>query len=186
MAGGVVLDGVLTRLVPTAEEDVDLLARWFACPDFVEHWGAVPISRDEVAEKYVGRRRPRVESFLVLAQGTPVGYAQYWHADGTEGGIDMVLAPDARGRGLGPDAARALLAHVGGTLGWRRVTVDPERGNVRAVRAWEKAGFRQVSGEAEGLLMEFSFSPPKGTPAPRPTSNEPYAARSSKADRLTD
>ncbi|ARF53014.1 GNAT family N-acetyltransferase [Streptomyces gilvosporeus] len=158
MADGVVLDGVLTRLIPTTEDDVDLLAQWFASPDFVEHWGGVPISRDEVAEKYVGRRRPRVESFLVLAQGTPVGYAQYWHAGVAEGGIDMVLAPEARGRALGPDAARALLAHLGGNLGWRRVTVDPVRGNVRAVRAWEKAGFRQVSSEAENLLMEFTFS----------------------------
>ncbi|MEW2064474.1 GNAT family N-acetyltransferase [Streptomyces sp. NPDC007002] len=142
MADGAVLDGVLTRLIPTTEADVDLLGRWFASPDFVEHGGGVPLSRDEVAEKYVGRRRPRVRSFLVLAQGTPVGYAQYWHADVAEGGVDMVLAPEARGRGLGPDAARALLAHLGGTLGWRRVAVDPLRGNVRAVRAWEKAGSR--------------------------------------------
>lgn len=158
MAGGAVLDGVLTRLVPTTEDDVDLLARWFASPDFVEHWGGVPIARDEVAEKYAGRRRPCVESFLVLARSTPVGYAQYWHAGVTEGGIDMVLRPEARGRGLGPDAARALLAHLGGDLGWRRVTVDPARGNVRAVRAWEKAGFRQVPGEAGNIVMEFGFS----------------------------
>ncbi|MEU1350860.1 GNAT family N-acetyltransferase [Streptomyces sp. NPDC005795] len=162
MADGVVLDGVLTRLVPTTEDDVDLLARWFTSPDFVEHWGGVPLSRAEVAEKYVGRRRPQVESYLVLARGTPVGYAQYWHADDAEGGIDMVLGPEARGRGLGPDAARALLAHVGGNLGWRRVTVDPARGNVRAVRAWEKAGFRPVSSEAGNLLMEFRFSEAPG------------------------
>ncbi|MEV0845058.1 GNAT family N-acetyltransferase [Streptomyces sp. NPDC049954] len=158
MAGGVVLDGVLTRLVPTTEDDVDLLAQWFASPGFVEHWGGVPVPRDEVADKYVGRRRPRVESFLVLAGGTPVGYAQYWSAGPAEGGIDLVLGPEARGRGLGPDASRALLAHLGGTLGWRRVTVDPLRGNVRAVRAWEKAGFRQVSSEGEHLLMEVRFS----------------------------
>ncbi|WUW26531.1 GNAT family N-acetyltransferase [Streptomyces sp. NBC_01463] len=157
MAGGVVLDGELTRLVPTTESDLDLLAQWFASPDFVEHWGGLPISRAEVAEKYVGRRRPRVESFLVLAGSTPVGYAQYWRARAAEGGIDMVLAPEARGRGLGPDAARVLLAHLGGNLRWRRVTVDPVRGNQRAVRAWEKAGFQQVSSEAEDLLMEFRF-----------------------------
>ncbi|MFD8686102.1 GNAT family N-acetyltransferase [Streptomyces sp. NPDC059651] len=154
---GAALDGVLTRLVPVTEGDLDLLARWFASPDFVEHWDGVPKSRDEVAEKYIGRRRPRVESFLVLAQGTPVGYAQYWHAGVEEGGIDMVLGPDARGRGLGPDAARALLAHLGGSLGWRRVTVDPVRENLRAVRAWGKAGFRPVSGEDENLVMEFAF-----------------------------
>ncbi|MEU2198072.1 GNAT family N-acetyltransferase [Streptomyces fimicarius] len=163
------LDGVLTRLVPTTEDDLDLLAEWFASPDFVTYWGGVPLSRDEVAEKYVGRRRPRVQSYLVLAEGVPVGYAQFWHADapedgteggiesGTEGGIDLVLQPASQGRGLGPDATRALLAHVGGELGWRRVTVDPVRENVRAVRAWEKAGFRQVPSETGEPLLEFRF-----------------------------
>ncbi|MFJ6511772.1 GNAT family N-acetyltransferase [Streptomyces sp. NPDC091406] len=159
------LDGVLTRLVPTTEDDLDLLAQWFAAPDFVEHWGGVPLSREEVAEKYVGRRRPRVQSYLVVAEGAPVGYAQFWHADttadastsGIEGGIDMVLHPKSRGRGWGPEATRTLLAHLGGELGWRRVTVDPVRENVRAVRAWEKAGFRQVRSEGAGLLMEFTF-----------------------------
>lgn len=40
----------------------------------------------------------------------------------------------------------------------RLVPVDPARENVRAVRAWEKAGFRRVPGEAENLLMEYGFS----------------------------
>ncbi|MFF0503772.1 GNAT family N-acetyltransferase [Streptomyces fimicarius] len=163
------LDGVLTRLVPTTEDDLDLLAGWFASPDFVAYWGGVPLTRAEVAEKYVGRRRPRVQSYLVLAEGAPVGYAQFWHTDApedgtadatgssTEGGIDLVLQPGSQGRGLGPDATRALLAHVGGELGWRRVTVDPVRENVRAVRAWEKAGFRQVPSETGELLLEFRF-----------------------------
>lgn len=56
MADGDILDGVLTRLVPTTEGDLDLLAQWFASLDFVEHWGGLPISRAEVAEKYVGRQ----------------------------------------------------------------------------------------------------------------------------------
>ena len=154
MSDGFTLEGRSTRLVPTREEDLDLLAGWFADPGFVEHWGGVPLSRAEVAAKYLGRRRPRVESFLVLARGAPAGYAQYWRAGPDGGGIDLVLHPAARGRGLGPDAARALLAHLHGERGWRRVTVDPEASNVRAVRAWEKAGFRRVAGpSADGLLL---------------------------------
>ncbi|WP_217712201.1 GNAT family N-acetyltransferase [Kitasatospora sp. NA04385] len=151
------LAGELTRLVPTREDDLDLLAGWFADPAFVEHWGGAPLPRAEVAAKYLGRRRPEVESFLVLAGGVPVGYAQYWRAGPDGGGIDLVLLPAARGRGLGPDAARALLAHLCGESGWRRVTVDPAAANVRAVRAWEKAGFRRVAGGGgDGeLLLEY-------------------------------
>lgn len=159
MPMGLAISGELTRLVPTFEDDLDLLATWFAEPDFVEHWGGVPMSREEVAVKYVGRRRPQVESFLVHAHGVPVGYAQYWHDGADEGGIDMVLVSEVRGRGLGPDAARALIAYLCGTLGWRRVTVDPVATNLHAVRAWEKAGFRRISGDGETLVMEYRPAP---------------------------
>ncbi|MFE9455883.1 GNAT family N-acetyltransferase [Streptomyces californicus] len=180
------IDGELTRLVPVTEADLDLLAGWFASPGFVQHWGGVPLSRAEVAAKYTGRRRPRVRSYLVLADDSPVGYAQYWYAAPAEnaateaatttpgriaeGGIDMVLHPDAQGRGLGPDATRALLAHLGGTLRWRRATVDPDATNTRAVRAWERAGFRRVErGEVGTHIMELTFSSaPDGGHGPQP------------------
>ena len=42
-----------------------------------------------------------------------------------EGGLDMFLVPGARGRGLGPDAARAMADHLLAARGWSRVTVDP-------------------------------------------------------------
>ncbi|MZD07125.1 GNAT family N-acetyltransferase, partial [Streptomyces sp. SID5785] len=115
--------------------------------------------------KYVGRRRPQAESLLVVADDEPVGYAQYWCAGPADGGLDLVLVAGARGRGLGPDAARALVRHVCGTLGWERVTVDPAVTNERAVRAWEKAGFRRApdrpgaeSGDGGGeacVLLEY-------------------------------
>ena len=74
----------------------------------------------------------------------------------------MFLVPEARGRGLGPDAARALARHLVDERGWTRVTVDPERWNERAVRAWGRAGFVAVEERppddehgAPWLLMEF-------------------------------
>lgn len=155
MRQGPVVHGELTRLVPASEDDLRLLAGWFADPGFVEHWGGAPLSREEVAAKYLGRRRPEVESFVVLAREEPVGYAQYWYAGAAEGGLDLVLIAGARGRGLGPDAARALVNHVCGTLEWQRVTVDPAATNVRAVRAWEKAGFRRVASGGDALLLEY-------------------------------
>lgn len=81
--------GRKTTVRPVGEADLDLLAGWFGDAAFVEHWGGTPVSPAEVAEKYVGRRRPEVESFVVLAGGEPVGYAQYW--EGTCG-------PSGRGR----------------------------------------------------------------------------------------
>ncbi|MGX6606504.1 GNAT family N-acetyltransferase [Micromonosporaceae bacterium Da 78-11] len=148
------LGDVVGRLRPAGEDDLDLLAGWFGDPQFVEHWGGTPLTRPEVAEKYVGRRRPDVESFIVLAGEVPIGYAHYGYADRAKGGIDLIRVPSARGRGHGPDIADALARHLLDELGWTRVTVDPAAANVRAVRAWEKAGFRHVHRHGDEVLME--------------------------------
>lgn len=149
-----VIEGDLTCLIPATEAHLPLLTDWFADPEFVRNWGGQPLTREEVAAKYTGRRRPDVESFLILAQTIPVGYVQYAPAGPGQGGIDMVLLPQAQGKGLGPDAARALVRHLHTVLGWTQVTVDPEASNTHAIRAWAKAGFRPVGRQGSHLLME--------------------------------
>ena len=74
----------------------------------------------------------------------------------------MFLIPSARGRGLGPDAARAMAEHLTRERGRERVTVDPYAWNESAVRAWERAGFVEISRHEGGgeytapwILMEF-------------------------------
>ncbi|MEV6681692.1 GNAT family N-acetyltransferase [Streptomyces erythrochromogenes] len=154
-----VIVGDLTCLVPATGAHLELLARWFADPPFVRNWGGRPLTREEVAAKYTGRRRPDVESFLVLARAVPVGYAQYVPDGPGQGGVDMVLLPQAQGIGLGPDAARALVRHLHKVLGWQRVTVDPEASNAHAIRAWTKAGFREVGRRGSQLIMEWRLNP---------------------------
>ena len=106
-----------------------------------------------MAEKYIGARSPEVECFIVESAERPIGFIQYWVGDEpATGGLDMFLVPEARGQGLGPDAARALLGYLLDELGWRRVTVDPLVENTRAVRGYEKAGFR-VEATVEAIVQ---------------------------------
>ena len=150
--------GRLTTVRRAAEEDVDLLVRWHADPDVARYWDDEVFTRDEM----LGRlRRPDVEAFVIEEGAVPVGYLQVW-AEGDEGGLDMFLVPAARGRGLGPDAARAVALHLQSDRGWSRVTVDPYLWNGVAIRAWRRAGFRDVEERepdsdhtARWLLMEF-------------------------------
>jgi aminoglycoside 6'-N-acetyltransferase len=75
----------------------------------------------------------------------------------------MFLVPHARGRGLGPDSARAMAEHLLHERGRARVTVDPYEWNDRALRAWQRAGFVEVSRghppdehhTAPWILMEY-------------------------------
>jgi aminoglycoside 6'-N-acetyltransferase len=121
---------------------MELLATWFATRDIYRYWGGQPLPRDEVAAKFTGARCPRVESFIVDLDQRPIGYIQY-HLEGPgDAGLDMVLIPAARDHGWGPRAARMLIEHLKHDRGWHDITVDPLQDNGRAIRAWEKAGFR--------------------------------------------
>ena len=139
--------GERTSLRPATDDDLDLLAGWLADPDVYRWWEGRPLSREEVADLYTGRRRPEVEPFVIEADGVPVGYLQCWQGTETSGGIDLFLVPEARGRGLGPDAARAASTFLLEERGWTEVTVDPVVDNVRAIRAFERAGFSPASEE---------------------------------------
>jgi aminoglycoside 6'-N-acetyltransferase len=55
--------------------------------------------------------RDDVGAWIVEAGGEPIGYLQTHRA-----GLDMFLVPPARGRGLGPDAGRAMARHLLGRV----------------------------------------------------------------------
>ena len=70
--------------------------------------------------------RPHVDPYIVEADGETVGYLQAWFGDTVDvAGLDMFLIPTARGRSLGPDAARTLAKYLITHAGRKRITVDP-------------------------------------------------------------
>jgi len=151
---GIQVRGRLTALRPADAGDVDRLVAWHGDPEVARYWDDETFTREEMAERL---GRGDVEAWIVQERGDPVGYLQV-HSEG----LDMFLIPEARGRGLGPDAARAMAEHLVRERGWNRVTVDPYAWNDGAVRAWQRAGFVEVSRHEAGgehtapwILMEF-------------------------------
>ena len=146
--------GRLTALRPAGSGDVDRLVEWHSDPEVSRYWDGETFTRAEMADRLA---RGDVESWIVDEGDAPVGYLQVHSA-----GLDMFLIPSARGRGLGRDAARAMALHLVRSRGRERVTVDPYVWNEGAIRAWERAGFVEVSRHepdeehtAPWILMEF-------------------------------
>jgi aminoglycoside 6'-N-acetyltransferase len=146
--------GESTTLRPAGAADVDRLVAWHADPDVSHYWDDETFTRDEMENRLA---RPDVEAWIVEEDGDAIGYVQV-HPEG----LDMFLVPSARGRRLGPDAARAMARHLRDERGRDRVTVDPYAWNDGAVRAWQRAGFVEVSRHerddehtAPWVLMEF-------------------------------
>jgi aminoglycoside 6'-N-acetyltransferase len=151
---GIQVRGRLTALRPADANDVERLVAWHADPEVSRYWDGETFTRAEMAERLA---REDVEAWIVEEKDEPVGFLQV-HREG----LDMFLIAGARGRGLGPDAARAMTEHLVRERGRDRVTVDPYAWNEGAVRAWERAGFVEVSRHeaddehaASWILMEF-------------------------------
>src|SRR5712671_6060834 len=100
--------GEQTMLRPVEASDVDLLVAWHADPEVSRFWDDETFTGETMLARLT---RPDVTPYLVLADGVAVGYLQVW-SDADRGGLDMFLEPSARGRGLGPDAARAMAEHL--------------------------------------------------------------------------
>jgi aminoglycoside 6'-N-acetyltransferase len=133
----------VTSVRPATDDDVDLLVGWHTELEVSRYWDDEIFSHEEMRARL---RRERVDAWIVESDGRPVGYLQsWWEADEPRrGGLDGFLVPDARGRGLMPDAARSLATSLL-AAGWREVTVDPYAWNERALRGWARAGFVEVS-----------------------------------------
>jgi aminoglycoside 6'-N-acetyltransferase len=130
--------GDKTTLRRAGQHDVARLVAWHADPEVARFWDDETFTESEMRERL---GRDNVEAWIVEAEDAePIGYLQVH-----ETGIDMFLVPAARGRGLGPDAARAITRHLIEDRGWARVTVDPYEWNEQALRAWRSAGFVPVS-----------------------------------------
>ena len=144
----------MTTLRRADAGDIERLVAWHADPEVSRYWDDETFTVAELKERLA---REDVEAWIVEESRDPVGYLQV-HPDG----LDMFLTPPARGRGLGPDAARAMAEYLLRERGRERVTVDPHAWNEGAVRAWERAGFVEISRHEAGgeytapwILMEF-------------------------------
>jgi aminoglycoside 6'-N-acetyltransferase len=134
-------DGALT-LRPLAEDDLDRLVAIVDAPGVAEWWspprGAAE-RRDELRNEGL--------AFAIELDGEVVGwlgfeeetYPDYAHAS-----LDLFLAPQAQDRGLGPAALRLAAGWLVRDHGHHRLTIDPAAENARAIRAYEKVGFRPV------------------------------------------
>jgi aminoglycoside 6'-N-acetyltransferase len=139
---------VLRRVRP---DDVDRLTEILREPSVASRWGA--FTRDEVVEAFADR-----DGHLAIVLGDEViGAIQYHEEDDPmyrHAGIDLFVATAHQGRGLGSDAIRTLARHLIADRGHHRLSIDPAADNARAIRAYERVGFRRV-----GVLRSYERGP---------------------------
>jgi len=146
------LAGPRIVLRPGRTGDEAAMHAMFATDD-VARWWPTP-EPDEIAS-LVHNRDPDVDVWMIEAEGRVVGLIQaYEESDAMyrHAGIDIVLHPDAHGRGLGPEAIRILARHLFDDRDHHRIVIDPNAVNTRAIHVYEKVGFRRV-----GVLRQYEW-----------------------------
>jgi aminoglycoside 6'-N-acetyltransferase len=131
--------------------DWGLLRHWLRRPDIETWWGPAATTEAEVR---LAMASQGALACIIMADGEDVGYghavdATLWGAnlpDGLEPGtwdLDLLIAsPQHRGRGIGATALALLKAEVFATTLAIAVCVFARVDDERAVRAYERAGFR--------------------------------------------
>jgi aminoglycoside 6'-N-acetyltransferase len=135
---------------PVLAADLPMLGAWLDRPHVAEWWDDVD---DKLAEIREAMTDPATQPFIVELDGRPIGYIQCYdphleadhpYRDQPRGtlGIDQFIGePELVGIGHGSRLIAAFV-EVLFRQGAPRVIIDPDPRNARAIRAYEKAGFR--------------------------------------------
>ena len=135
-----VIHGARVTRRPVGAADEPRLREILREPEVARWWGG----DDELDD---------APSFVIEVDGETAGAIQYWEEDDPEyrhAGIDIFVATAFQDRGLGPDAVRTLARHLFEVRGHHRLTIDPAAANARAIRAYERVGFKPV-----GVMRQY-------------------------------
>jgi RimJ/RimL family protein N-acetyltransferase len=152
--------------VPVEPAHYPVLGAWLNAPHIREWWGDPEEELGFIRDMVEGRDTTR--PFLITLDGAPVGYIQYWRIGHHQNetwvkdhpwllelspetiGVDLSIGEaDKISQGLGSAALSAFVRKLIGE-GHRSIIIDPDKNNLRAVRAYTKAGFRPVPPVAGG------------------------------------
>jgi aminoglycoside 6'-N-acetyltransferase Ib len=146
---------------PMLEADLSLLHEWIRMPHVVAWWGRGDAGKSlqDTRSKYLPRLEPdsAVKGYIALLAGAPLGFIQSYVAvecgdgswedeiDSGVRGIDQFLADGNKlGQGLGSQMVAAFVRKLFRDPSVTKVQADPDPRNVRAIRCYEKAGFRRI------------------------------------------
>jgi RimJ/RimL family protein N-acetyltransferase len=143
------------------DDDLGLLCAWFN-KSHVREWWDDHLTNEEIKLKY--RKRigdPVTLPFIAYLDEKPIGFIQYYFANKIENndlldemddtvGLDQFIGEeDYINRGYGTQMIGQFVDHLFSDASVRKILIDVNKNNQRAIRCYEKLGF-SFSGETIG------------------------------------
>ena len=149
------------RFVQVSEE---LVPDYLAMVNDWEHVGRLIGSRREPFTEQQERRWVQKK----LAEGTPVlsmleqgtdafiGTIEFMDVADSVAELGIAITASMQDKGYGTEAVRAMVDYGMQTLGLRRVFLKVFPDNARAIRVYEKCGFREYDRTEDDVFMEIT------------------------------
>ncbi len=166
--------GTIT-FIKLAEEHIHLMRDWLSSGEALRWYGRdEPTDEPALRQKYlIDKPRRGTPNFIICHKGAPIGHIQYYRAtdypewcaavSGRPGdyGLDLFIGrDDLLGQGLGTRVVKAALTDlVFAQADAKRCLLGPEPENLRAIRCYEKCGFKydrtaiMKNGDAEYIMI---------------------------------
>ncbi|RLQ95917.1 GNAT family N-acetyltransferase [Falsibacillus albus] len=176
-------DSILVRELE--EKDVYLLSKWLSDPAVLQYYEGRdrPHNQEMIYEHYYSRERDLTGCIIEYNQ-KEIGYLQFYplsnHEKAEYGygeqeklfGMDQFIGePEYWNRGIGTKLIRMMISHIKDCHHPQKLIMDPQEWNERALRCYEKCGFRRVKlmpkhefheGELRNCwLIEYVFDQPE-------------------------
>jgi UDP-4-amino-4,6-dideoxy-N-acetyl-beta-L-altrosamine N-acetyltransferase len=157
-----VLEGDRVRLRPLASSDLRRCVKWFSDPGiirFLARNSAVTMAEEERWFRDYERRTDE-QIFAIEVAGVHLGNIGLHKIDRAhrraEVGV-VVGETSAWSKGYGTDAMRTVLRYAFGPLGLNKVSLDVLEYNDRAIRIYERLGFRREGIHREDVYKDGRF-----------------------------
>lgn len=129
-----------------SNDDLPLMFEWLSKPHVKQWWDDGEDTLEKVALHY-GVDDAESEKFILVEKingvEKPIGYFQYYFAADGEIGIDQFIGEeDYLNKGVGERAIKQFVKLIVERHNPPRVIVDPPPENKRAIRCYEKVGFK--------------------------------------------
>ena len=152
-------DDIAIRHMRDDDDDYLLMSRWLSDERVLEFYEGRDNPHDlaKVRLKYGPRARGQGDPVpcMLVYRGTPVGYIQYYSIEGSSAGklgieatkgiygVDLFIGlPELWSKGIGTAALSGLVEYLFVILQADQVIIDPIASNSRAIRCYEKCGFK--------------------------------------------
>jgi aminoglycoside 6'-N-acetyltransferase len=162
-------DDIVIRKLRDQVEDYELLAKWLSDDKVLEFYQGrdKPSSLEAIIEKYQPRARGEhyTTSCIIELKHQPIGYIQYYPVqdDSKEEygydieeliyGMDLYIGEiSCQDKGIGTKIVEGLIGYIKTNKHPHRIVIDPRVDNKRAIRCYEKCGFR-----IKKLLKEYEL-----------------------------